>query len=171
MNSARTNRPATQHDDAGRRRGRRRFMTLFSLLALSARFGAEPALAAEAAPALLIFTRDNCPYCLRLMREQVAPLRRNADFAWLKIIEVSMTGEELLLLPDGRRANGRALARAYDVRLAPTVVFLDPRGDVAATTLVGYTSPDFYSFYFDQRVELLAASRAEVGRSASPRLP
>lgn len=119
--------------------------------------------AADPGAALLVFTKEGCNYCERLLRDQIAPLKLNADLAWLRIVEVPMAGEESIALPDGRRASGRALATAYQVKLAPTVVFLDRQGAVAAKALVGYTSPDFYGAFIDQRIEQLAATPGAKG--------
>ena len=126
---------------------------LLALLALLVLFAG--ASAAETRAALLVFTKEGCNYCERLMRDQIAPLKLNAELGWLSIVEVPMAGEEPILLPDGRRASGRALAKAYDIKLAPTVVFLNRQGAVAAAQLVGYTSPDFYGAFIDQRIEQL----------------
>ena len=112
---------------------------------------------AETGATLLVFTKEGCNYCERLMRDQIAPLKLNAELGWLNIVEVPMAGDEPMLLPDGRRASGRALAKAYDIKLAPTVIFLIRQGAVAAAQLVGYTSPDFYGAFIDQRIEQLAA--------------
>jgi hypothetical protein len=43
------------------------------------------------------------------------------------------------------------------VRVAPTVSFLSARGEVAPP-LVGYSSPDFYGAYLDDRIEQARAA-------------
>ena len=48
------------------------------------------------------------------------------------------------------------------VRLAPTVLFLGPEGEVAER-LIGYGSPDFFGAYLDQR---LAQARAALKSAA-----
>lgn len=131
------------------RSGMRSLLTLLALLASTA------GLAADSGAALLVFTKEGCNFCERLMRDQIAPLKLNPELDWLKIVEVPMAGEAAIALPDGRRASGRALSKAYDIKLAPTVIFLDRKGAVAAPQLVGYTSPDFYGAFLDQRVEQL----------------
>ena len=50
-------------------------------------------------------------------------------------------------------ASPAALAAALGIRLAPTVVFLGPDGSELAERLVGYSSPDFYGAYLEQRIE------------------
>ncbi len=45
-----------------------------------------------------------------------------------------------------------ALAAQLKIRLAPTLVFLGPDGELAER-LVGYSSPDFYGAYLDQRID------------------
>jgi hypothetical protein len=46
------------------------------------------------------------------------------------------------------------------VKIAPTLVFLGPDGEIAER-LVGYGSPDFFSAYLDDRID--AAKRAIGG--------
>lgn len=44
-----------------------------------------------------------------------------------------------------------ACARALKVRMAPTVLFLGPAGELAER-LIGYGAPDFYTAYLEQRI-------------------
>ncbi|HET6599527.1 MAG TPA: hypothetical protein VFG60_06155, partial [Burkholderiaceae bacterium] len=53
-----------------------------------------------------------------------------------------------------------AVARAWNAKLAPTVLFFDARGREIAERLVGAGLPDFYGAYLDQRLQ---AARAELG--------
>ncbi len=62
-------------------------------------------------------------------------------------------------VPPGWGASSpRELARQFRIRLAPTVLFLGPQGEIAER-LVGYGSPDFYGAYLEQRI---AQSRAAL---------
>ncbi len=53
----------------------------------------------------------------------------------------------------GAPTTHEALVRAWDVKVAPTVLFLGPQGKEVADRLVG-GSPDFYSAYLDRRLAL-----------------
>jgi len=68
--------------------------------------------------------------------------------------------------PASLRADSpRDLSRHYRVRLAPTVLFLGPQGEVA-DRLVGYGSPDFFGAYLEQRI-----AQARSALQASQRTP
>jgi len=71
-----------------------------------------------------------------------------------------------VLTPASLRADSpRDLSRHYRVRLAPTVLFLGPQGEVA-DRLVGYGSPDFFGAYLEQRI-----AQARSALQASQRTP
>ena len=110
-------------------------------------------------PIVLFFTQPGCPFCERARREYIRPLA--AGKAWSAqalTFEVSLTGGFTGF--DGRRTTGAELARSYGIRAYPTVLFVDSKGTVVAEPLVGFTVPDFYGAYLDDR---LRTARERIG--------
>ncbi len=128
-----------------------------------------PALAqasfAAGRPLVVMFSLRGCPWCDALRREHFAALMATQERLGVFAIEIDLTDPRPFNpAPDSGRTqsvradNPRELGRFHRVRLAPTVLFLGPDGEVAER-LVGYGSPDFFSAYLEQR---LAQARAAL---------
>ena len=107
-------------------------------------------------PILLFFTQPGCGFCERARREYLGPLA--ASGAWsaralIREIAIDATFAGL----DGKPTAGRDLARSYGIRVFPTVIFIDASGKRIAEPLAGFTVPDFYSAYLEQRLEAASA--------------
>lgn len=118
-------------------------------------------------PLVVMFSLRGCPWCDALRREHFAALTATQERLGVFAIEIDLTdlrpfaparatdtGPTRSLSAD----NPRELGRLHQVRLAPTVLFLGPGGEVAER-LVGYGSPDFFGAYLEQR---LAQARAAL---------
>lgn len=141
--------------------------SLAALLAASGR---------ERRPIVALFSLEGCAYCEALRRDQLRHLAREAEARGVLVAEFDITDETRFRDAAPRRAavpdpaapsawseagSPAALARAMGIRLAPTLVFLGPQGELAPR-LVGYASPDFFGAYLDERIE--QALRATSGR-------
>ena len=117
----------------------------------------------EGRPLVALFSRRGCPFCEALRREQLAHLARDAAARGVLVVEFDIADERAFAeaaAPAGR--SPAALARALRIRVAPTVAFLGPQGELAQR-LVGYSSPDFYAAYLDERIEQARAAIRRAG--------
>ena len=110
-------------------------------------------------PILLFFSQAGCGFCERARREYLRPLAQSGAWATRALmrevpIEATLTGF------DGKRVSGRDLAQVYGIRVFPTVVFVDAGGNLIAEPLAGFTVPDFYAAYLDQRLDAASARLA-----------
>lgn len=100
-----------------------------------------------------LFTLPGCPFCAAIRREQLRHLAREQATRGVRVVEYDL-GDRAAF--DGAHpreaASPAALAATLGIRLAPTVVFLGPDGSELAERLVGYSSPDFYGAYLEQRI-------------------
>jgi thioredoxin-related protein len=115
-------------------------------------------------PIVLMFSLPGCRWCDALRREHLNGLAAHQETLQIRFLELDMS-ERRPFLKDGEpepsgSAGGTAwwqlaspadCARALGVRMAPTVLFMGPDGEVAER-LVGYGSPDFYGAYLEQRM-------------------
>lgn len=141
--------------------------------------------AQDRSPIVAMFSRAGCPYCAAIRRDQLAHLVRDAAARGVQVVEFDIADERAFVAgasPSGSTglrsesgasdpsrpdradvlraaASPAALARALRIRLAPTVVFLGPDGELAKR-LIGYSSPDFYGAYLDERIEQARAALA-----------
>ena len=117
--------------------------------------------AAKHQPVVVMFSLPGCTYCERL---------RKSTYQWLVkdgyvVRQVEMQSSDRLLGFDGKPTTGKALARHYGVKLAPTVLFLGPGGREVAERLEGAGQPDFYGAFVDR--SLAQARKHLQGASAS----
>lgn len=115
-------------------------------------------------PIVLMFSLPGCPWCDALRREHLNGLAARQESLQIRFIELDMSERRRFLKDSGSEpvnsAGGTAwwqaaspadCARALRVRMAPTVLFMGPEGEVAER-LIGYGSPDFYGAYLEQRI-------------------
>ena len=105
---------------------------------------------ARRVPILLMFDRDDCPYCERALREHLVPMSGDApwrDDAMFRQVEVDKA------LPvvdfDGNATTHRAIAARYGATLTPTIFVVDASGTSIAEPVVGLLTADFYGAYLD----------------------
>lgn len=153
---------------------RRRLLRILGLGMLSSVPAREPVAASGPAPALarpaslaaelgqalslrkalvLMVSLDGCPYCKLVRESYLVPLRA----AGQPVVQLELTASIPLLDLRGRASTHAQVARDFDVRLAPTVLFLGRGGVEAAPRLAGVASPDFYGAYLQDRTD--AANR------------
>lgn len=114
---------------------------------------------ADAEVVLLMFSLPDCPYCEAVRRNYLASLTRDPVWALrLLVREVGLDDRAALVDFDGSGSSGAALARRYGAKVAPTVVFLDRRGQSLADPLIGGDIAGFYGAYLD----------AALGRALGP---
>lgn len=126
----------------------------------------------NAHPVVALFSTRGCGWCDAIRREQLAALAREQASHGVLVVEFDLLDDrEFDDVPVSGGANDRqpfarsrspaALSRALGVRIAPTLVFLGVDGELAER-LVGYTTPDFYSAYLDERIAKARASLASA---------
>jgi len=138
---------AATHADHGRMSDRSAMSSLVSTLSAGTR------------PVVIMFSTPGCPYCRALRTEHLDALERAQERVGVLYLELDLADRRPFAIDPGVRLppvldgldNGRDLARRLSVRLAPTVIFLGPEGELAER-LVGYGARDFYAAYLDQRI-------------------
>lgn len=101
-------------------------------------------------PLVVMVSLHRCPWCEEVRNNYLAPMRAQER---LPVVQVDMLSPRQTRDLQGTPTTHEALVRAWDVKVAPTVLFLGPQGKEVADRLVG-GSPDFYSAYLDRRLAL-----------------
>ena len=117
---------------------------------------------AQKLPILLFFNRVGCPYCERALRQFLTPMQRDPAYAG-RVIFRQVEIDKAMRLVDfaGHVTTHRDFASHYDIRLTPTIWFVDGDGNVLAEPIVGLRTADFYGYYLDQAID---ESRARLQR-------
>ena len=101
-------------------------------------------------PLVVMVSLHRCPWCEEVRNNYLAPMRAQER---LPVVQVDMLSPRQTRDLQGAPTTHEALVRAWDVKVAPTVLFLGPQGKEVADRLVG-GSPNFYSAYLDRRLAL-----------------
>ncbi|MEZ0121162.1 MAG: thioredoxin family protein [Candidatus Reddybacter sp.] len=111
---------------------------------------------------LLYFSAPDCRYCMKLEEAVLKPMLRSGDYDKQVLLrKVDWRSPATVVGFSGQRISLHSLAEHYAVKVAPTLVFIDPRGREVAPRILGFQSADFFWYYLDQNIK---QSRIEVGR-------
>lgn len=110
-------------------------------------------------PLVLFFSLAGCAYCEALRRDQLRHVHARREQLGVRVVELRLDDARPIAGVEPPRSP-RDIASALQVRIAPTVLFLDGGREIAER-LVGYASPDFYGAYLDDRI---AQARAAAAR-------
>jgi thioredoxin-related protein len=93
-------------------------------------------------PVMIVFTEATCPYCTRAKRDYLVPMQSLGPFADKMIVrEVDVASDRRLRDFAGRLTTHSEYARRMQVRLVPTVLVVDTRGEPVAAPIVGCSRP------------------------------
>ncbi len=99
-------------------------------------------------PLVVMVSLHRCPWCDEVRNNYLAPMHAEESLPVVQIDMLSPTGTRTA---QGEPTTHDALVRGWDVKIAPTLLFLGPGGKEVAERLVG-GSPDFYAAYLDNRL-------------------
>lgn len=103
---------------------------------------------------VVMVSLDGCPYCKLVRESYLVHLKAGGQ----PIAQLELVGNIPLQDLRGRESTHAKVVSGFDVRIAPTVLFIGRGGAEAAPRLTGVASPDFYGAYLQERVE--AANRS-----------
>lgn len=111
--------------------------------------------ASRQAPIMLVFTRLDCPYCMRAKKQHLEPMRVSQNYGAKVIMREIAAADSRTALRDfeGNLTTHGEFSRKYEVRMVPTVVVVDAQGWPLADPIIGLTSPDFYNLYLEQAID------------------
>lgn len=100
---------------------------------------------------LLLFSLPGCRPCEIVEKNYLSSLQRNPRYSGKLLIRKvdDFVGERTLVDFSGTQLSQRDLATRYKVRYAPTLVFVDTKGNAIADPLVGADETGFYGAYLD----------------------
>ncbi|WP_334154866.1 thioredoxin family protein, partial [Tepidimonas sp.] len=114
---------------------------------------------AQKEPLVVMVTLAGCAFCEVVRNHYLGPMLRRGE---IHAVQIDMLDRRAPLLDlQGRSTTGYDQARAWRVRVAPTVLFLDEHGRELAERLEGIGVADFYGPYLDER---LRTARAQLGQ-------
>lgn len=135
-----------------------------ALLGGPAEYARERRIASERGqPLLLFFSLAGCGFCEAVRADQLRHVHRERKRLGVRLVELRI--DDARPIPDIEPPRSpQQIANALQVRVAPTVLFVDGDRELAER-LIGYSSPDFYGAYLDARI---AQSRDSTHRQRPP---
>lgn len=122
-----------------------------------------------AAPILVFFTSESCPYCREVENLYLRPMQERGTYrGQLLIRTVEVGGAAPLTDFAGRRTTHGGFARRERASFTPVIRFYGADGRELVPQILGYTTPDFYLGYLEQAIEQ-AIARARPARTAALR--
>lgn len=108
-------------------------------------------------PAVMVGSA-HCPWCELILKEQLVPRMVGQQTPQLVVLDFDLAdrkpveGLNLIKPPSARSLSPAEWAKAHRYALAPTVVFVDQKGQPITEPLIGYASRDFYGAYLEDRI-------------------
>ncbi len=101
-------------------------------------------------PLIVMVTLKGCAFCDIVRNNYLGPMFRKGEvFA----VQVNMLDRKTVLQDlAGQSTTPHAQAKAWNVRVAPTLLFLNHQGKEVTERLEGMGSTDFYGAYLDERI-------------------
>ncbi len=102
-------------------------------------------------PLIVMVTLKGCAFCDVVRNNYLGPMHRNGEVFAVQLNMLDRTSR----LQDlrGRVTTPYQQARAWKARIAPTLLFLDQKGNEIAERLEGMGLADFYGPYLQQRID------------------
>lgn len=108
-------------------------------------------------PLVVLVSLKGCHWCDEVRNNYLAPMHADQG---LPVVQLDMRSSHATRTLQGQPVTHDALVRAWEVTVAPTVLFLGRGGKEVADRLAG-SAPDFYHAYLQRRLEL--ARKAVTG--------
>ncbi len=112
-------------------------------------------------PILIMFGTEDCPFCHLLKEDFLIPMIISGDYTDKVILRQFYVSDGKDIIDfSGRRISAEAFAQRYKVRLFPTTVLVDHRGQPLVNNIVGVTTPSLFGGTLDDAIdEALAVLR------------
>ena len=107
-------------------------------------------------PLVVLVSLEGCPFCKAVREHYLGPMRTQQG---LPVVQLDMRSAAPVQDFNGAARTHDALVRAWNVTLAPSVLFFGRSGVEVAPRLAGAASPDYYGAYLDERLAQARAKR------------
>ncbi|MGB1011179.1 MAG: thioredoxin family protein [Thiolinea sp.] len=117
---------------------------------------------ANGKPLVLALEADYCTYCARLKAEHLQPMVNSEDYSKRVVIRtLEFDGDHEVKDFDGQTISASAFSSRYKVRITPTLLFLNAKGEEIAERMLGYNTPELYGAYLDRAIDTAVEEMAE----------
>ena len=100
---------------------------------------------------MLEVSASYCGYCRTLEEEIIKPMLRSGDYTQNVLIrQLEIDDAYLIETSSGKKLTPSELAEKLNIKITPTLLFLDGNGNEVSERIPGVYSLDFYGGYVDE---------------------
>ncbi|MDA8390994.1 MAG: thioredoxin fold domain-containing protein [Gammaproteobacteria bacterium] len=122
-------------------------------------------------PIVILFRSHTCRYCEVVAREFLDPAAQEPQYRHILFRSVYIDSHKALVNFTGARTTEAGFAARYHIRLVPDIRFFDGRGREVAHSLLGLSTPDFYSAYLSAALHKAMRACAQLPAGPPARHP
>ncbi|MEY5028129.1 MAG: hypothetical protein RLZ63_444 [Pseudomonadota bacterium] len=100
-------------------------------------------------PLVVMVSLPNCPFCRISRQSHLNPMWK----AGMPIVQVDMRSDAMTEDFDGKPVTHDQMARRWQIKVAPTLLFIGAGGKEVAERMQGTYLPDFYGPYLQERLQ------------------
>ena len=105
-------------------------------------------------PLIVMVSLAGCPFCKMARESYLGPMQKQG----FPIVQVDMRSDLPVKGLSGQMQTHDQLVKQWRVSIAPTLIFLGPKGQELVERMEGGYLPDFYGAYLDERIALARKS-------------
>jgi thioredoxin-related protein len=114
---------------------------------------------------LVAFVGEQCSYCERVLRDFLVPMSQNGEYRNKVVMRRIDTRSHANLRGfNGEDTTPSEFAAANGIRLTPTIVVFDEKGQRLGKPLIGLTTVDYYGYYLDQTIDTALEKIRKLGK-------
>ena len=103
---------------------------------------------------ILYVSSPFCRYCRKLEKEILHPMIKNGDYVEKILLRKLVIDSKTLVFNfNGDLQLPKSLMEEYNVKITPTLLFLDKNGNQLSESIVGYSNDEFFWYYLDTAIE------------------
>ena len=99
-------------------------------------------------PLIVMVSLAGCPYCRMARESYLSPMQKQG----FPIVQVDMRSDQSVKALNGQMQTHDQLVKQWRVSIAPTLIFLGPKGQELVERMEGGYLPDFYGTYLEERI-------------------
>jgi thioredoxin-related protein len=103
---------------------------------------------------LVAFVGERCGYCERVLNDFLIPMSRNGEYRNKVVMRRIETDSSARLRGfNGEETTQSDFAVANGIRMTPTIMVFDEKGQRLSKPLIGLTTVDYYGYYLDMAID------------------
>ena len=108
-------------------------------------------------PLLLMVSAEECPYCMVMESDYLAPMLRNRNYdSQVLIRKIYLDSVDEITDFKGNKVAPTDLSQDYGVWVTPTLLFLNGEGQEVQKRMIGLGVRDFVSAFIDESLQAAA---------------